>query len=145
MNISVLCDYGSGDKSKVERLRQSQILKSGRILTATDFTGKTESDIEDLFDPTFYCALVNQALGLHDGAEITVEKAESAGNGSPRIVKQVEALCRTLPADIPEFNHYLPAEWLLRHPELLDAQEPMVDESLNRFEAVFKELNRFLG
>lgn len=145
LNIAVLCDYGSGDKSKVERLRQSQILKSGRILTATDFTGKTESDIEDLFDPTFYCELVNQALGLHDGAEITVEKAEAAGNGSPRIVKQVEALCRTLPADIPEFNHYQPAEWLLRHPELLDAEESMVDGSLNRFEAVFKELNRFLG
>lgn len=144
LNIAVLCDYGSGDKSKVERLRQSQILKTGRVLAASDFTGKTESDVEDLFEPVLYCELVNQALGLRDDATITVEKAEAAGNGSPRIVKQVEALCRTLPPDFPEFNHYLPAEWLLRHPEFLDGDEPAVAQSLDKFESVFKELNRFL-
>lgn len=59
LNIAVLCDYGKGDKSKVERLRQSQILKSERVLTAADFTEKPESDVEDLFDSTFHCTLVN--------------------------------------------------------------------------------------
>jgi len=144
LNIAVLCDYGSGDKSKVERLRQSQILKTGRVLTATDFTGKTESDVEDLFAPALYCELVNQALGLRGGNAITVKKAEAAGTGTPRIVKQVEALCRTLPGDIPEFNHYRPAEWLLRHPEFLDGDKQAVAESLETFELAFKELNAFL-
>lgn len=144
LNIAVLCDYGVGDKGKVERLRQSQILKSGRILTAADFTAKSESDIEDLFSIGLYLDLVNRALGLDGKAAITEDKAVTAGNGTPRIVKQVEAACKTLPANVPEFNHYLPAEWLLRHPDFLDGEEPGVVQSLNNFEAVFKELNRFL-
>lgn len=49
LNIAVLCDYGDGDRKKVERLKQSQILKAGQILTAADFTGKKESDVEDIF------------------------------------------------------------------------------------------------
>lgn len=144
LNIAVLCDYGSGDKAKVERLRQSQILKTGRVLTATDFTGKNESDVEDFFDASFYCNLVSKAIGLEESHILTSEKAKAAGNGTPRLVKQVEAFCKTLPADLPEFGHYLPAEFLLRHPELLDNESSEVIQSIDRFEAVFKELNRFL-
>lgn len=144
LNIAVLCDYGAGDKAKVERLRQSQILKSGRVLTATDFTGKPESDVEDLFDANFYCNLVSKAIGLDGNHALTTEKAEAAGNGTPRMVKQVEAFCKTLPAIYPEFGHYLPAEFLLRHPEILDGDSPEVTQSLDRFETVFKSLNGFL-
>lgn len=143
LNIAVLCDYGAGDKAKVERLRQSQILKTGRVLAATDFTGKSESDIEDLFATDLYLTLVNRALGLGDSEAITAEKA-AAANSSPRIVKQVEAVCKTLPADVPEFNHYMPAEWLLRHPDSLDGENADVFQSLDKFEAVFKELNQLL-
>lgn len=144
LNIAVLCDYGKGDKAKVERLRQSQILKSERVLTASDFTGKSESDVEDLFDSAFYCALVNQALGLKEG-EVTVEKANAADKNSSRIVKQVEALCRTLPADAPDFGHYVPAEYLLRNPQILDGEDDEVTGTLDRFENVFKALNGFLA
>lgn len=144
LNIAVLCDYGSGDKAKVERLRQSQILKTGRVLTATNFTGKAESDVEDFFDAAFYCSLVSKAIGLDGSYALSTEKAEAAGNGTPRLVKQVEAFCKTLPADFPEFGHYVPAEYLLRNPDLLDADSQEVNQSLNRFEAVFKELNGFL-
>ncbi|WBL64302.1 ATP-dependent nuclease [Thauera sp. WB-2] len=145
LNIAVLCDYGSGDKAKVERLRQSQILQSGRVLTATDFTGKSESDVEDFFDAAFYCNLVGRAIGLDGSHALTTEKAVAAANGSPRLVKQVEAFCKTLPADFPEFGHYLPAEFLLRHPEMLDGDSPEVTKSLEQFEIVFKEVNRFLN
>lgn len=145
LNIAVLCDYGAGDKAKVERLRQSQILKTERVLTAADFTEKAESDVEDLFDGAFYCELVNQSLALRDGHTITVEKAEAAGNGTSRIVKQIEALCRTLPGNVPEFGHYVPAEHLLRHPELLDGDASEIAQSLERFERVFEELNGFLN
>lgn len=143
LNIAVLCDYGKGDKSKVERLRQSQILKSERVLTASDFTEKPESDVEDLFDNTFYCALVNQALGLKEG-EITAEKAASADQSTCRIVKQVEALCRTLSADTLDFGHYVPADYLMRNPQILDGEGEPVTGTLDRFEKVFKALNGFL-
>ncbi|MGE6277723.1 ATP-dependent nuclease [Aeromonas media] len=144
LNIAVLCDYGSGDKAKVERLRKSQILKTGRVLTTTDFTGKTESDIEDFFDTAFFCDLVSKAMGLSGEHVITTEKTEAKAQETPRLVKQVEAVCKTLPADSPEFGHYLPAEFLLRHPELMDGDSLEITRSLEKFESVFMEVNQFL-
>lgn len=144
LNIVALCDYGKGDKSKIERLRQSQILKTGRVLTAADFSGKAESDIEDLFSAEFYCSLVNQALGLKK-KQITPKAAAEADANTERLVKQVEAVCRTLPPATPEFGHFVPANWLLRHPELLDEDTASVNESLDRFEAAFKAINEFLS
>jgi hypothetical protein len=54
LNIAVLCDYGAGDKGKVEKLKQAQILRSGSVFTAAEFSGKPESDIEDLLSETLY-------------------------------------------------------------------------------------------
>ena len=144
LNIVALCDYGKGDKSKIERLRQSQILKAGRVLTAADFSGKPEADIEDLFDPDFYCQLVSQSLGLNKKQAITAKVAAEADPATERLVKQVEAACRTLPPGIPEFGHYVPADWLMRHPEMLDADTASVNDSLDRFEAAFKSINQFV-
>lgn len=144
LNIVALCDFGAGDRSKIERLRQSQILKAGSVLTAADFSGKPESDIEDLFDAKFYCDLVNQSLGLENKYRITPETAATADPNTPRIVKQVEAACRTLPASAPDFGHFVPANWLLRHPESLDSSDTAVATSLDRFEQVFRAINEFL-
>ena len=143
LDIAIFCDYGSGDKGKVERLRQSQILRVGRILTATDFTDKPESDIEDLFDPNLYLDIVNKSLGLGGESIITLEKLNDTG--LLRTVKQVEAVCNTLSADAPEFNHYLPADWLLKNPDALDGSDPAIEQTLDRFEKVFAEFNSFLS
>lgn len=144
LNIAVLCDYGTGDKGKVERLRQSQILKAGRVLTASDFSGKSESDLEDLFHPDFYCNLVNQSLGLSGKHKITAASSAKADPSTPRIVKQVEAACRVLPENSPEFGHFVPADWLLRNPSIVDGEAPELKETLDRFEAVFKAINAFI-
>jgi len=145
LNIVALCDYGKGDKGKIERLRQSQILATEKVLTAADFTDKAESDIEDLFGADFYCNLVSQSLGLTDELKITATSAAEADSKTERLVKQVEAACRTLPPETPEFGHFVPANWLLRHPELVDDDTDSFNESLDRFEAVFKAINKFLS
>lgn len=145
LNIATLCDYGSGDKAKVERLRQSQILKAGRILTAADITGKPESDIEDLFTPQLYCQIINAAYELEGERALAPEKVAAAGQGTPRIVKQVEAAFKLLPADVPEFDHFTPANWLLRHPEILDADSAEVAAALDHFDTAFHALNAFIN
>ena len=145
LNIVALCDYGKGDKSKIERLRQSQILTTEKVLTAADFTDKSESDIEDLFAPGFYCNLVNLAFNLNKKQQISPKSVADAEPNTERLVKQVEAACRTLPPETPEFGHFIPADWLLRHPDLLDGDTPEVNESLDRFEAAFKAINQFLS
>ncbi|BAW79549.1 hypothetical conserved protein [Candidatus Nitrosoglobus terrae] len=141
LNIVVFCDFGKGDRSKIERLRQSQILESSRILIATNFSGKDKSDVEDLFGAKLYCDLVNQALGLKGIQQITPDKAAKADPNTQRIVKQVE---RCLPPDAPSFNHFIPANWLLRNPECLQQDDLAVAEALDRFEKLFKAINKFL-
>jgi len=145
LNIAVLCDYGSGDKAKIERLRQSQILAKGRVLTASDFSGKAESDVEDLFNTSLYCELVNSAMELTGALALTPEKIESANPSTVRVVKQVETYCQTLPPEAPNFGHYVPAEWLLRNPSVLDGATEQINQTLDNFEKAFQAINGFLG
>jgi hypothetical protein len=139
LNIAVLSDYGEGDKKKVERLRQSEILKASQIFVVADFTGQSESDVEDLFSPDFYAELINQAYAIPAKDRFTGAKLAGAVS-SPRIVKQVEACFRLLPK-LKDFDHFTPAAFLIRHLELLDGEDDRVTISLDRFETVFKKLN----
>jgi predicted ATPase len=145
LNIAVLCDYGSGDKVKVERLRQSQILKSSQIFTASDFSGKAESDIEDFITEELYAHIVNLAFELPKAQKLKGATLNQANSGEIRIVKAAEAAFRTMPPNIKEFDHFTPAYWLLTNSEVLDKNEPMVNDSLDNFEAAFKELNKLIS
>ncbi len=143
INIAALCDYGSGDKSKVQRLRTSQILKSEGILVATDYTGKNESDIEDFFSPELFADVVNGAYGLKGKA--TLKAGDFTKEGAlERQVKQAEALFNLMDSSTPEFDHFTPASWLLNNQDLLSKDTIAVNESLDRFEQAFKALNALL-
>jgi energy-coupling factor transporter ATP-binding protein EcfA2 len=143
INIAALCDYGSGDKSKVQRLRTSQILKSEGIFVATDYTGKNESDIEDFFSPELFADVVNGAYGLKGKATLKAEDFTKEG-ALERQVKQAEALFNLMDSSIPEFDHFTPASWLLNNQDLLSKDRAAVNESLDRFEQAFKALNALL-
>jgi len=142
LNIAVLTDYGDGDKKKVERLRQSEILRASQIFTTSDFTSLEESDIEDLFHPEFFANLLNHAFDVPSSDLIDTAKLKGAAT-TPRIVKQAEALFRVMP-NVNEFNHFSPAAYLIRNLELLESESESVTTSLERFEAVFQKLNALL-
>lgn len=144
LNIAVLCDYGAGDKGKVQKLRQSEILKTNQIFTASDFSGKTESDIEDFMTDELYAHIVNEAYSLQKKDKLQFGKLASATSGQIRIVKAVEDAFRTLPAGTPEFDHFTPANWLLLNPNAVTADTPMINDALDKFESCFHELNKFL-
>lgn len=144
INVAVLCDYGKGDKGKVERLRQSQILNSGQIFTTSDFTGKNESDIEDFFDPDMYAEIINNAFSLKGKNIVTAEALSVDESGEERIVKAAEKLFMTL-KNAPEFDHFTPADWLLKNSEFLNATTDSINKSLDCFEKVFITINNLLG
>ena len=144
LNIAVLTDYGAGDKGKIERLKRSQILETEQIWTMTDFTGKAESDVEDLFHPDVYMAIVNEAFSLPEGERINEEKLTKVKSQSERIVKLVEGAFKTMPPEVPEFDHFTPSAWLLRNPAILDEDTEAVQQTLNAGEEVFKKLNGLL-
>lgn len=145
LNVAVLSDFSVGDKKKVEELRRSEILQSGKFYTAADFTEKTEADIEDLFEPHLFARVVNSAYMLSSEHELSPESLAATQPPTVRQVKQAEALFRVLPESVPMFDHFTPASWLLRNPSLLDEESPEVLATLARAERVFETFNPLLS
>jgi predicted ATP-dependent endonuclease of OLD family len=141
LNIAALCDYGAGDKGKIERLRESQILGANQVLTAADFTAKPESDIEDLIGTELYLDIVNAAYGLQGTNVITVSSLDTAASGIVRVVRRVEACFRLMPSAAPAFDHFTPADWLLRNPQALAGSSPGIASALEAFERAFVAVN----
>ena len=142
LNIAVLCDLASGDKSKIERLRKSQVLKASQLFTAADFTGKSESDIEDFLHPELFVRLLNSAYGLSKKDALSVAKLDAV-LATERIVKKAEAAFAVMHSDVREFDHFYPSDWLIRNPTFF-VDSPELDETLDRFEKAFKMINKVL-
>lgn len=143
LNIAVLCDLAVGDKSKLDRLRKSQILKSGQLFTAPDFTGKAESDIEDFLHPELFVRLLNRSYELSKENMLSVAKLDAALSVTERIVKKAEAAFNVMSLDVREYDHFHASDWLIRNPTfLVDGIE--LDETLDRFEQAFKSINKVL-
>ncbi|MGR3311163.1 MAG: AAA family ATPase [Candidatus Brocadiales bacterium] len=144
LNVAVLTDYAKGQKGKVERLRQSQLLKEGRVYTYADFCGKEEADVEDMLSPGLFVTIINKAYKLSYKHQLTVDKLEAADAGTERQVLKAEAYFRSLPNDIPVFDHFIPANWLIQNLKVLTSGGKEIEGTLNRFEEVFKALNKLL-
>ena len=141
----MLADYADGQKKEIERIRALEVLKSGGVLTVNVFTGKTESDVEDLFEPSLFVEVINGAYGLTAGDKLTEAKLEKADTTTPRLVKKAEAYFRTFaPASAGNFDHYAPAEWLMLNPKVLDGKSAEISTTLDRAEKLIAALNALL-
>jgi hypothetical protein len=144
IDVAVLADQTKQDMKKIEELCRSQILKSGRVWTISDFTGKLESDIEDLFEPELFVSMVNSAFSLTAKRALTVASLDSADTSTTRLVKKAEAVFRVLPETFPTYDHFTPAAWLLSNLHVLNSDSPAVMSTLDRAEALFTEINKAL-
>jgi predicted ATP-dependent endonuclease of OLD family len=144
LDIAVLSDYSKGDKKKFESLRQNKILESERLLTFASVLGLDEADVEDIFDPALYAGIINNAFNLPADKRATAQTLIDADKNTIRLVKKAEAFFAVLPPDAPEFDHFTPADWLFRNPQVLDAKSPEVTETLARAERVVTALNKIL-
>jgi hypothetical protein len=129
LNLAVLLEVGTGANQKIDRFVKMKILDQQRLVSLTEFTGKPQSDIEDLFSEDFYLQLLRES----GGPDL------QPGQLSPghRILKRIEA------AIGHEFDHYAPAAHLLRNQAALLPQIDVV--TLGRFEALFNRLNPLLS
>ena len=144
LNIAVLSDQAKGDKRKVEELRKSEILKTGQFYTMADLLSREEADIEDLLNPGLFVQVLNGTYELDKKDLLTEKKLEDADKATTRLVKKAEAYFKLLPDSIPMLDHFAPAAWLVRNPDVLNATTPEVEETLTRAEAVFKTFNGML-
>jgi len=144
LNIAALSDFAKGDQRKLETIRKNRILETNRLLTFASVLGVDEADIEDVFTPGLYASILNQAFNLPAVHQLTDQKLIDADPNTTRLVKKAEAYFRTLPPEIPEFDHFTPAEWLFRNPAALDVDAPEVVGTLERAAKLITALNTIL-
>jgi len=143
INVAVLSDVANADKRKIEAVKKEQILKAGHFFTAADFVGKQEADVEDIFDPVLFADILNGAYQPPDTKRVTKDALLGAAE-TERLVKKAEALFKLMPPEVPEFDHFRPARWLLENSHILDTDSPAVRSTLDRAENVFKTFNNLL-
>jgi predicted ATP-dependent endonuclease of OLD family len=137
IKMVALTDFHLGQKQKIENVRKS--LPDGNLLTVDQYTGKKEADIEDVFGDQFYLELVNHCFKLKDGVKLEQSKL----NPQLRIVPQVENHFATLPPYNPEFNHFIPSEYLFQNIED-GGSLPGFDFALSKMEQLIRDLNSLL-
>ncbi|MBS1725259.1 MAG: AAA family ATPase [Armatimonadetes bacterium] len=145
LDIAVLADQTKSDAKKIEELRKSEILATGRVMTIANFIGKDEADIEDIFDPELFVEIVNKAYELPKAHRLTAKKLVEAEEGTIRQVKLVEAIFRLMPDSIPMYDHFSPSAWLVKNIDILSGDSEYVKVTLDRAESLFKAFNKLLA
>jgi predicted ATP-dependent endonuclease of OLD family len=137
MNVTVLVDFQKADKQTIENLYKRKLLTKSNVLTFADFTGTNEADIEDMFDEDLYLQMVNAEYGRELSAKL---KAKDLTSKAPRILVRLEDVFKKTPLKSGSFGHYRPARYFAEK----SADLTVSATTLDRFEAVFKALNKLL-
>ena len=145
LHVAVLSDQAVGDKRKVEELKRSTVLNAGHFYTIAEFLNREEADIEDIFEPDVFVAILNGCYALKDSHKLSVKKLKSAGGSTKRLVKQAESAFRIMPETIPMFDHFSPAAWLMRNPGVLEGKSASVALTLDRAEQILGTYNDLLS
>lgn len=140
LNVAVLIDYQKKDSQNIENLFKRKLLEKKKVMTFADFVAGDEADIEDMFDTAFYLHLVTEAYtkDLHNPTEILALNPDHA-----RITVQIQNYFDTHPLNgNATWNHYRPARFLVDNMSAFEQE--ISEETLNRFESVYKRLNGLL-
>ena len=139
LNLAVVLDYEPKKKKLVDSLKVDRHLKPEHVIPLHELTKTAEADVEDLFDPNYYMALVSDAYKRElGGASAKVSDLLQAG---PRVVPRVEHYFEAQ-AIGTGFGHAFVAEHFARNLTTLPAPPT---STLDRFEELFKRLNGMLG
>lgn len=61
MNVTVLIDASLRDQQRIKALQTNGRLGANSLIQVSEFVSASEADIEDVFEPSFYCKLVSGA------------------------------------------------------------------------------------
>lgn len=139
LHIATIVDFAEGGKKRIRDLRESELLRAGHVLSAELYAGQAEADVEDLIGREAYVNLVNDAYSLKSKERLLQTRPEGAPE---RVVKEVEEHFRIKATSGPGFDHYRPAEFLTQ--KGIDYELKGLDTALDRFEALFRDLNALL-
>ena len=138
MKVATLVDFQKCDQQTIENLYRKKLLAKKNVHTFAHYTATSEADIEDMFEPQLYLYAVNAEY-----AKELVKPIELDHLGQhPRILVNIEEWLKANPLKTGGFNHYRPARYFAENIATLGPKLNKV--TLDRFEAVFKALNKLL-
>ncbi|MCY3999820.1 MAG: hypothetical protein OXF84_03290 [Bacteroidetes bacterium] len=140
LKIAVLIDYHKKDRQRIADLYKKKLLTQKKVLTYSDFTDRSEPDVEDMFDEEFYLSLVN---GAFKNALTKPVKMEDLNSNLLGINKKLEEYFKTHSLkNNQSFNHFRPAKYFL---DTVDTDNMLSDDTLDCFEKLFEALNQILS
>jgi hypothetical protein len=140
-NVAILLGSPSDEEGNVLKLTDTGLLKNSNVFPISISIGDDVRDVEDLIGRDTYFALVNTCYKLR--RKHRMRKTTPPSN-SGRVVEEAAEHFRKLPRDVPEFNHYAPAEYLAENGKRLMRKLPNLNDALDRFEKLFAHFNSCL-
>jgi len=140
LKVATLIDIQKKDVQSIENLFKKRLLDKSHVLTFGDFSGKAESDIEDMFEDAFYLDMVNEEYKNQLSKKI---KITDLNNNIPRFIVRIEQYLEANPLKGGiKFNHFRPARYFNENLSKLSAN--VSDETKKKFENAFIKLNNLL-
>lgn len=140
LNVAVLVDANPRDQQRIRALQQNGHLGANSLVQVSEFVSGSEADIEDLFDPSFYCKLVTGAYSadLPKGGI----KVGDLSSQAPRITVRVEQYFKDNNIANGRLNHYRPSAYFLT--EQTKVLSDLSSATLDRAAEMFKRVNACL-
>jgi predicted ATP-dependent endonuclease of OLD family len=140
LNAVALIDVAKRDAQRIQNLQSNGHLAKNGLILIGEITGEDNSDIEDVFTPSFYLKLVNGAYAKDLPKKLSMT---GLGKGNPRIAIRVGDYFKANTIAAGRFSHYRPAAFLAREQGKLigDIDNP----TLERAEKLFKRINATLS
>jgi hypothetical protein len=140
LNIAVLLDANPRDQQRIKSLQLNGHLGANSLIQVSEFVSGTEADLEDLFDPSFYCTLVSGAY-VADLAKGGIKPSHLASQ-APRITARVEQYFKDNSIANGRLNHYKPSAYFLT--EQVALLPTLSSGTLDRAAEMFKRVNACL-
>jgi len=135
--IAVLTDGLMTHPHRLDGLWERGLLQFGRILRPALYTDREDAQLEDLLGRRLYRELVTGAYGLEESAVLD----EGLPADGRRLVAEVETYFASMPPWAPRFDSFAPAAYLFENTATLRSTLPDLNEALDRFEKLFRDLH----
>jgi hypothetical protein len=139
LSAAILVNSDTEENAAMIELRDRGQLGKRCLVEIGEFIGRKDADVEDLYEPNFYIALVNHAYAEQLPGSISIADLPT---DDPRIVRRVQAFFKENGIAGGEFNQFHPAASLLREYSTFLSGIDAV--TLTRAERLFTRLNNLL-
>ncbi len=140
LNVAVLVGADARDQQRIKALQGNGHLHVKSVIQISDFATGKEADIEDIFDPAFYCALVSGAYA--DDLPLGILKPADLKSRLPRITARAEQYLKDNNVARATLSRYrLAAYFLLEQQALLPT---LNTATLKRAAKMFERINSCL-